>query len=343
VALGAAVIGATRPAAADDPPRPAAAPTSAIAPSATRARELYDAAERADADRLYADAALAYEGAIAADPRAAFAGHARARLADLRAHAEGGFAPLARLDEVRRDPTKRADRAAIEALARDLEAFPPGRVRSEARLVVADAWWHALGDPRRAVGPLRAVIDDADAERRTRTLALSELVSLDRALGDPGAALEDVRAHADLAPKLFADLARAARRVRLRLASIGVAVALAAIGAASLARAIRRARDPRRVADVVLRPWAIAVALGIAGAGALAVRLAGGAATRPLLLLGPTLAAVDVAVRSWRLASGDERPVARAARAVLHVAGAAAIAFLILDATAPSVLERLGL
>ena len=139
------------------------------------AQQSFDRAEQAFQAQRFAEALAAYREAAAADPSARFALTARARAADLEAHAEGDFAPLARLSAVRRDPTKSSDRAAIEALAQDVATFPPGRVRGEAALVIADAWWHHLGDPRRAVAPLEAAVADATGDPLTRSFALSEL------------------------------------------------------------------------------------------------------------------------------------------------------------------------
>ncbi len=339
----AAAMGSTRLASADEPPRAAGGVEAPLAQGAPRARDLFGAAERAADERRYAEAVAGYEAAIAADPRASFAGHARAHLADLRAHAEGGFGPLARLDAVRRDPAKRVDRAEIEALERDLVDFPPGRVRSEARFLVAEAFWHAIGEPRRAAAPLRGVLDDPEADRLTRSLALAQLVALDRSLGDPRAAIEDARRHADLAPKLGDDLERAERRAWSRVLAIGLAVAIGVVGAASFAWAAVRARDPRRIAKAVVRPLAVALALGIGAAVALLVDRRGGVDPRPLLLLGPALLAVDVVARAWRIAWRDDRALARAVRATSCALGLAALLFLILDRAAASALDALGL
>jgi hypothetical protein len=338
VALVACVVvslGATSRASADgESPAPTAR---------ERARDAFDRAERAVAGRRYAEAVAAYDAALAADPSAPFATVARARVADLRAHDEGAFAPLARLDEVRRDPERSKDRAAIEALARDLEAFPAGRVRGEARLVVAEALWHALGDPRRAATELGAVLDDRSADRLIQALALTELVAIERELGDLGAARDAARAHRDLAPRLAADLDRLARRGALRRAASALVALLALAGAASFVRASLRARDPRAVAHSVVRPLAVAFSLYLGGAAALIVHLRGGEDPRPFLLLGLGVLALDVIARAWRLAARDERWLARGVRATSCAAGVVAVAFLILDRTATGVLDALGL
>ncbi len=326
------------------PPPPAASATvdDAGSPRA-KARDRFDRAERASHDRRYAEAVADYDAALAADPSAPFATVARARVADLREHAEGGYAPLARLDEVRRDPRRGRDRASVEALASDLAAFPPGRVRSEARLVVAEAFWHELGDPRRAAAALGEILDDPSADRLIQALALTELVAVDKELGDVAGALDAARRHPDLAPRLAADLARVARRGPLRAAASALALGLVLVGAASFARASIRAGDPRPVASAVVRPLAVAFALYLGGAAAVIVHLHGGEDARPFLLLGLAVLAVDVVARAWRLAARDERALARGLRAARCAAGVVAIAFLILERTAAGSLDALGL
>src|SRR4051812_46719078 len=203
------------------------------APRALASARLAEAEQARSAGR-FEEALGAYREVIAIDPAAPAARAARARADDLEAHAEGGFAPLAELEAVRRDPKKIGDRASIEALERDLAGFPAGRVRAEAALVVAEAWWHRLGEPRRAVGPLTFALEDSAADRLTRALALSELCAVLRELGDLRAALEAVDRHPDLSPGTRAEIRRLYRRVELRAASVAVLGILAAIGVASI-------------------------------------------------------------------------------------------------------------
>lgn len=339
----AAVLGAYGPASAQDPPPPEGPAVDSGASPRMRARVLFTRGQRAVDDRRYADAITDYEACLATDPSAPFAAIARAKAADLRAHAEGGFAPLARFDSVRRDSVKRGDRAEIEALARDLAAFPPGRVRSEARLLVADAFWHAFGEPRRAVVPITEILDDPTADRLTRAHALAELVRVEKELGGVAGALEATRRYPDVAPQIGANLARVARRITLRSVSFGFVALLTALGVASFARAVYRARDPRPVVSEVVRPLSVGVALCVGGAAAVIVRLRGGGNPRPFLLLGLGLLAADIVARAWRVAARDERPFARALRAATCAAGAVAVAFLIFDRTAPDLLDTLGL
>ncbi|MFO0762185.1 MAG: hypothetical protein U0359_37445 [Byssovorax sp.] len=300
----------------------------------------FEAAEKAYAELRYAEALTGYEDAAALDPSARFTLTARTRADDLKAHAEGGFAPLTRLDEVRRDPKKSADRAAIEALSRDMAAFPPGRVRGEAALLVAESFWHRLGEPARAIAPLSAVLDDPAADALTRSLAFTELLAVERELGDLDAAVALSKRFPDLAPGARAEVLRLARRETLRMLSIAVLAALALIGSISAARALRR-RGGR--AALALGPFGVAFALYLGGAAAALVRARGDGDPRPFVWLGLGVLGVLAAARAWAIGAPDRRAWARIVRALFCAAGVVAAAFLAVERTHASYLESLGL
>jgi tetratricopeptide (TPR) repeat protein len=319
------------------------APARAEPSARAAAQQSFDRAERAFQAQRFAEALAAYREAAAADPSARFALTARARAADLEAHAEGGFAPLARLSTVRRDPTTSNDRAAIEALAQDVAAFPPGRVRGEAALVLADAWWHHLNEPRRAVAPLEAAVADVAGDPLTRGFALSELARLHRDLGELDAALALVERFPDLAPATTKEVRTLVRRARLRGASTAVLLALGVLGLASAIRAAPRVGGLRELPRAVVPPFAVAFSLYLGGAAAVLVRLRGDGDTRPFVWLGLGVLAVLAVARAWRLGWGAGGPSARAARALLCAAGVIAVAFLAVERTDASYLESLGL
>ncbi len=309
----------------------------------TRAAQRFEQAEKDDAARRFPEALAGYRAAAELDPSARFALSARARAADLESHAEGGFAPLARLEELRRDPRKSADRAAIEALERDRLGFPPGRVRAEAALVVAEAWWHKLGDPARAVAPLEHALADPSADGLTRALALSELVTIERELGDLDAARALVDRYPDLAPGTRAEVLRLSRRVTLRAAATGLLALLALIGAASLLRAARRPGGLGSTPSLKLGPLGVAVALYLGGAAAVLVRARGDGDPRPFVWLGLGVLAVLSVARAWATVAKDQRAPARLGRALLCAAGVLAAAFLAVERTNASYLEGIGL
>ena len=124
VALAAGlVLGAGGAARAADPAARAAAEAS------------FERAERAAQQRRFAEALASYREALAEDPSAPASTAARARITDLEAHAEGGFAPLARLEDLRRDPRRGGDRAEVEALERECGRFATGRFEDRDQLV----------------------------------------------------------------------------------------------------------------------------------------------------------------------------------------------------------------
>jgi hypothetical protein len=300
----------------------------------------FERAESAREERRFADALAAYREAMDAEPAASFTTLARTRAAYLERHSEGAFGPLSRLEEVRSSPDKLGDASAIEALEREVEGFPDGFVRSEARVVMAEAWWRRLGAPRRAAGLLVRVLDDASAERPTRAVALTELVAVERELGDLEAARRAAVQYADLAPHLAAEVARHARRVRLRWVASGSLALLAALGLAAFAAGARR-RGVRAAALLVLRPSSVAFSLYLGAAAAL-IAHAYGADGRPFLLLGLGVLGAQAIARAFWLGA---RPGAagRVARALACATAVLVIGFLALERTDPSYLEPLGL
>ncbi len=300
-------------------------------------------ADQAARNLHFGEALAAYQAAITADPSAPCAGVARARADDLAQHAEGGFGPLTELEAVRRDPRRAANPSTIETLARDLDAFPDGRVRAEARILVAEAWWHRLGDPVRAISAFSAAAGDRSGDRLTRAVALSELWTLRRQRGEIREALADVEREPDLSPALTRTVRRAARREGLRAGALAVLGVLAAIGAASLARLAVKARDLRDLPARVVRPAAVAFSLYLGGAAAILVRLHGQGDMRPFLSFGLGVLAIGVVARAVPLATGGRAAAGRAVWAAACVAGVAAAAFLSVERADASYLESLGL
>jgi hypothetical protein len=328
--------------AADPRPDAARAAVTREAPSALSAAR-FEGAERALSEGRFGEALAGYREAIAIDPSARFATVARARASELEAHAEGGFGPLAELEAVRRDPSKHGDRVAIESLERALRGFPEGRVRSEAALVVAAAFWHRFGEPRRAIAPLTFALEDAAADRLTRALALTELAAVWRELGEIRQARDLLERYPDLSPGTRAEVQRLYRRVQIRAMSLAVLAVLAAIGAGSLVRAARRLGGLREVPRAVVRPLAVAFSLYLGGAAAILVELRGEGDPRPFLWLGLGVLAIDVIARTWRLASFDRRAALAAVRVVTCAAGVLALAFLSIALTNEGYLTSFGL
>lgn len=307
------------------------------------AQAAFKRAEAASRDMRFQEALEAYEEVVTKDPTAPFAPTARVRAADLRDHAEGHFEPLAKLDAVRRDPAKNSDRASIEALERDARGFPVGRVRSEAMLVVSQAYEHRLGEPARALAALEAILTDPAADRGTRALALSGAVELYRAKGDLQAAIGAVSRDPDLLPNLTREVRTAVRRARIADVCVGALAVLAALGAWGGIRSVRRLGDVRALVPAALRPGAIAFAFYVGAGGAVFVRLQGDGDPVPFLLLGAAIVGVGAVVRLWAIGDPRRTKGRAALRAVVGVLGMLAVAYLILWRSNGEYLASLGL
>ncbi|HEX3757945.1 MAG TPA: hypothetical protein VHW23_04545 [Kofleriaceae bacterium] len=180
-------------------------------------------------EAAFAQAMNHYRQSIAARPAsssARWARNAASRIQWLSVRSEGDFAPLARLDRFKRGPALAADPAAIDALAHDTEAFPPGIVRAESRLLVATAWLGPLHRPRDAIGLFRRVVTDPTADGMTLRFAERGLVDALIADGRIDAAIQEAQVHAaQLEPEVVTRLQRLQRRRSLlRAAQIEVAV-----------------------------------------------------------------------------------------------------------------------
>jgi len=308
------------------------------------AEALYRLGELDEEDGAF-DRAVAHDRACAAAaPDSRWAVRANDRMEWLQARSEGGFVPLARLEHVRRDPALADDPTALDTLAREAERFPPGLVRVEARMLVAEAWLGRMGRPRDAMVELRRVADDPRAGPVTAALAERELVGALAAGGAVAEAAAEARSHAGLLdPRFLRDITRLVRRRWIRRGAIAVLLGFAGLAA----RALEGARRRRALGDIAaalrsLAPVALSFAafVGLAG-GLLASRYESGNAA-PFLLLGAgTLPLVFVA-RAWS-AAGSDRPPARVARALFCGATVLATALVLLDAASPDYLEGFGL
>jgi hypothetical protein len=316
------------------------------APPTMAARELaaqaFESAERAFRAGDFAEAKARYDETLRLDPSAPFARIAQVRAADLGARSEGGFGPLARLERVRRDARKSADPREIEALRDDLRSFPPGRVRSEARMLVAESLRHKLARPREAVALFEQIVDDPAADGLTKSLALSELVATLREVGQIDRAVAVLDAHPEMLPGLRAEVKRLARRETLRRMSQGTLALLGAIGVVAVARAARRVGDVRELPAALVRPLSLGFAAFLGGAAAVIARLRGDGDPRPFMLLGVGVFAVDVVARAWRI-GGSNRPGSRALRASACALGVLAVAFVAIERTEASYLASFGL
>jgi hypothetical protein len=292
----------------------------------------------------FAQALSEYGAAIAAAPNTRWALRASDRIDWLRARSEGDFAPLAALERVRHNPELAADPASIEALAGQAEAFPPGTVRVEARMLVAEAWLGRMHRPDAAIAQLRAVSGDPAADPLTARLAERELVDVLVASGRIDEAAAEARSHATrLDARFVRQVSRLLVRRTLRHAALGVLAGFAVLAGLGVARAARArtlghaGRELRKLAPVA----ALFVAFVALGGGALASNYESGNAS-PFLLLGAAVLPLVLIARAWS-AVGSASRAARVARSLLCAASVLAAAFLLLDTVDPQYLAGFGL
>lgn len=222
--------------------------------------------------------------------------------------------------------------------------MPPGIVRVEARMLVAEAWLGRMNRPEAAVEVLRRVVDDPETDPLTGRLAERELVTALATEGRVDAAAAEARAHASwLDPRFVRQTERLVRRRAMRYAAFLVLASFAAAAAASLDWA--RRRGALAGAGRSLRSFLPVAALFIAfvsgGGGLLASRYESGNAL-PFLLLGAAALPLLLATRAWS-AVGSGAPPARVARAFFCGGAVLAAAFVLLDAVNPTYLEGFGL
>ncbi len=280
-----------------------------------------------------------YEASVAIDPSTRYALRARARVSWLHRHEEGGFAPLVRLEKVRRDPRAQFDGAAMDSLARDLEAFPPGAVRCEARMLVAEGYGARLARPSDAEHELKGLLDEPACEGPLRAQAATKLTDLALARDDLATAREAAARVTKDAPELFPRIQRLWRRRIFRRAAVVLIAVSAGLGLWGLFKTIRTG-EGRQLARFAGRALAICVYLAIFG-GVLANAFERGHAT-PFVLLSASTLLVVVLARASAIA-GSRSYLARAGRALLGVATVLGAALIVLERLDVRYLESFGL
>jgi hypothetical protein len=296
----------------------------------------------------YARALEGYGAVVASAPDSPWAERAADRMAWLRARSEGDFRPLARLEGIRRDPARASDPRAIADLARDAASFPPGTVRTEARMFVIEAWLGRLrgiaGSTELALGPLRDVRDDPATDPLTARLAERQLVSALAGEGRIDEASAEASAHVTLLDAAFGAQTRAwLRRRTMRRAAALELGAFGVLAVFALIRAWRR--GALGAAGEALRrifPLAFGFAVYLAAAGGILASAYESGNASPFVLLGGIVLPLVLLARAWGTV-GSASAGARAGRALLSALTVLAAAFLVLDRVDPRYLEGFGL
>jgi hypothetical protein len=192
---------------------------------ATKAEAYFRLGVLDEEETAFTRALTNYGACVDAMPTSRWARNARKRVAWLGERSEGDFVPLVHLRRIQRDPALADDPNAVEGLAREAETFPPGTVRGEARMLVAESWLKRMNRPGDAMDELRKVLDDPRANRGTAMLAERELVGVWLVQGRLDAAANEV-ARYPFDAKLKAEVRH---RVRARALQRSAMVALAAL------------------------------------------------------------------------------------------------------------------
>jgi hypothetical protein len=199
---------------------------------------------------------------MARAPYGSWARSARLRISWISARSEGDFEPLARLQRVRGDPKLGSDRAALEALARDADSFPPGRVRAEARMFAAEALASTKGAEEEAMALFRKVADDPSSDATDAGLARRNTLQAYVATGRLDDAAAEAQRFPGVSSELSARVRRLVRRRAIERAAVAelILVAVAAVLVGIRGRIVgRRASLKRRRAERLGRAGLVVV------------------------------------------------------------------------------------
>jgi hypothetical protein len=192
---------------------------------------------RDEEERSFAAALAHYRACVDAAPFGRPARSARGRITWIEERSEGNFAPLTTLAAVRQDAGSLGEGAAVDRFAVQTESFPPGLVRSELRVRMAEAWLK-LGRRTEAVGELRRVVSDSSSGDADRVFAERDLVETLLADGQLDVAREEVGAH-PFDPKAMAEVGRLVRR---RLLHRAIAASLLLLFVVTIGTVVRTGR-----------------------------------------------------------------------------------------------------
>jgi len=293
------------------------------------ARASFLLAELDETERNYPSALAHYRDVLAIDPGNWYAVSARARI-DALAIYDGGYALLARLDAVRKDPQKANDGFAIDALHKEAIQFPAGRVRNEALLFVAEAYVGRLHRPADAVTPALAVAKDEHGDAVHRSAGYELAYSAMHAIGDLDRERRELGSDPQAPDSVRSRVKRDVRRHSLHATSIAIASTGLALFVWALVRTLRRGR------------WSIAsqTAFDLRAIGFLAILVFGGyllgekweaGQGAHFLPFGIALVLVHLLVACWRGAYGDESAFRRAIGSLTAAACVLAAAYLVLE------------
>ncbi len=288
----------------------------------------------------FATALEAYRTSVARDAGGPYAARALARTEYLAGHAEGDFAPLAALQRVRTSAAMASDATALATLARQVETFPPGPVRAEARLLLGQAYLGRMHRPDVAAPILRALAEDRAAAADLRHVAIELLTQLHEQRGDLDQALRDLRRLGGPERTVARVRQQLRRAAGFRIAWVLLGVVIAA-GAVSVVR-VARAGQLRTLRAAWTRPLPLAHLAMLSLGGALLAHSYEDHDMRPFFGFGAGALVVYLAASAWSL-SGSERVAWRVVRAITCAGAMLAVSFLAMHRFDQGMLEGIGL
>jgi tetratricopeptide (TPR) repeat protein len=318
-------------------------PTSDAAGRDAAARAHYLLGDLDERVLKYASALDHYRAVLTIDPGNWYAATARARSGTLERY-QNAFDALAKLDAVRKDPTKANDRASVDAIAAEAASMA-APVRDEALVFVAEAYVGRLNDPARAIDPALLVAHDASASQVDRATGFEIAYAAMKASG----AWDRVRAEILADPTAPKNLVSLARRELRRRTLDRIATSVTFIGVAGLIVAaietIRR-RRVRIAFDALRSRGALTFLALVVGGGYFVAEQWQRDAGAPFVFLGVWLLAVHVLSSAWRGGFGDRRRALRIAGGVLAAVCVLAAAWRVLErggAKTTAMLDEVGL
>lgn len=150
-------------------------------------------AEAAEKQQRYAEALDKLERAVKLAPQSRLARRATDRARYLRTRNAEGFGPLAELEKVRRQAKPSVED--VKQLEGRISAFPPGKVRREARALVAETYLGRLELYPDAIRAHEAWLDEPDLDEAEFLRATNGLAISRARVGDVSGSLEALREH----------------------------------------------------------------------------------------------------------------------------------------------------
>ncbi len=288
------------------------------------AARLIRQAEQAEQEARLDVALELYARILEQAPQSRLARRARLRREWLEARG-GASAELTELVKMQRLAPGALTQDLLLGFEQRVDAFPPGPVRSAARGFIAEAWYHRLGLPARAVPAFERWLEEPELSEADWALATTELALARADLGDLRGSIHNLRG---------AGLGRRAETSHLELTALrrwAQPLAWALIGAFSVSALVLGRRGFTRAGlAAALAPGRLALGAWLLGAPLLIAYLHRPATWEAMVLLAPGAAVLVLVASIAGTALGGSAALRRALMA-LGVAAQVGLAYLAVD------------